>query len=326
MVRKNKENSTNKYKSIYYDLKEFYDQNSGALYSYQDFETAGIKEFNCITKRTPSIKEYEKNRLSYDLVKILSKDEFTDETLSEIDEYINLNPIMNYYENFIKSFKDSLEFNLNKIKINNLIKRIIFESNSSEYIKIGLILAPICELENIKEILSVFSIHNDYIFYVIKAYEYMGKCNNIIFELAKKSNGYGKVFCVMNLSPVNYQIRKWMIEEGALNEVGIPELLSSSMLSIDLLEYLESKDFNGEEIEGFAKSFSMMLSDYGLDEIKDGIKIFDKLVKIIDKVDGEIYSLYSVISIIYSIEATLIDVYKTKKVIASLNLVIKLKG
>jgi hypothetical protein len=313
MVRKNKENSTNKNKSIYYDLKEFYDKNSGALYSYQDFETAGIKEFNCITNRTPSIKEYEKNRLSYDLVKILSKDEFTDETLSEINEYIYLNPIINYYANFIKIFKDSLEFNTNNLEIKKLVKKMIFESNSSEEIKLGLILAPICELENIKEILSVFSIHNEYIFYVIKDYEYMEKCNNIIFELAKKSNGYGKVFCVMNLSPVNYEIRKWMIEEGPINKVGVPELISSCMLSIDLLEYLESKHFNGEEIEVFAKSFSMMLSDYGLDEIKDGIKICDKLVEIVNRVEGEIYSLYSVISIIYSIEATLIDDYKTKR-------------
>ena len=230
-----------------------------------------------------------------------------------INNYINLNPIISYYENFIKSFKDSLEFNTENSKINNLIRKMIMESNSSEEIKLGLILAPICKIENIKEILSIFSIHNDYIFYVIKAYEYIGKCNNIIFELAKKSTGYGKVFCVMNLSPINYEIKKWMIEEGSVNKVGIPELLSSSMLSMDLLEYLENFEFDGVEIEVFAKSFSMMLSDYGLDKIKDGIKTCDKLVEIIDKVNGKIYSLYSVISIIYSIEAILIDDYKTKR-------------
>ena len=313
MVRKNKDNSVSKKKSIYYDIKEFYDNNSGEIYSDQDFETAGIKEFECITNKIPSPKDYEKNRLANELVSIILKDGFSNETLFNINEYINLNPIINYYESFVKIFKDSFEFNTKNLKINNLIKKMIIESNSSEEIKLGLILAPICDLENIKDILSVFSIHNDYIFYVIKGYEYMGKCNDIIFELAKKSNGYGKVFCVMNLSPTNYEIKKWLVEEGAINKNGIPELLSSSMLSIDLLEYLESRDFNSEEIEAFAKSFSMMLSDYGLEEIKDGIKICEKLVKIIDKVNGEIYSLYSVISIIYSIEAILIDDYKTKR-------------
>lgn len=313
MVKKNKEDSTNK-KSIYYKLKEFHDRKLGVLYSYQDFETAGSREFNIITNKTRPLKAYERNRLANELIKILLKNKFSDKTLSNINEYITLNPIINYYQSFIKIFEASVEFNQdNNSKITSLVKKMITESNSSEQIKLGLILAPICKLENIEEILEIFSIHNDYIFYVIKAYEYMGKCNNTIFELAKKSREYGKVFCVMSLSPINYEIKKWMIEEGTINNVGIHELISHSMLSIDLLDYLENNDFNGEEVEIFAKSFSMMFSDYGLDEIKDGVKVCDKLVKIIDKVDGGIYSLYAVISIVYSIEAILSDDYKIER-------------
>ena len=141
----------------------------------------------------------------------------------------------------------------------------------------------------------------------------MGGYNNIIFEMAKKSKGYGKVFCVMNLRPITYEIRKWMIEEGSDNSVGVPELLSYSMLSLELLDYLENTEFDGEEIEVLAKSFSMLLSDYGLDDIKDGKKVCHKLLEIIDKANGGIYSLYVVISILYSIEAIVIDDYKTKR-------------
>ena len=50
MVKKNEEKLNNK-KSIYYDLKEFHDRNPGVLYSYQDFETAGIIEFKSITSK-----------------------------------------------------------------------------------------------------------------------------------------------------------------------------------------------------------------------------------------------------------------------------------
>lgn len=313
MVKRNKENLSNNDKSIYYNLKDFYDKNSGKLYSEQDFKTAGIKEFNSITNRTQSLKEYEKNRLAQGLINILLRDEFKDETLSKINEYIALNPIITYYESLIKNFKNSLKSSINKNIINSLIEKFIMENNSSEEVKLGLLLAPVCKLKNIEELLKIFSIHNDYIFYVVKAYEYIGNKNNIIFQLAKKSEGYGKVFCVMNLIPVNDEIRNWMIEEGSLNEVGIPELLSSCMLSMDLLGYLESKEFNSEEIEIFSRAFSMMLSDYGLHEVKDEIKVCNKLINIIDKVNGAIYSLYSVISIIYSIEAVLIDDYKTKR-------------
>lgn len=310
---KNKDNLNNKNKSIYYSLKGFYDINSGELYNDQDFEKAGKEEFDFIANRTNQFKEYEKNRIAHALVKILLNLKIDEETITKINEYISSNPIIAYYKSLVKEFKCSLGLSVNKKEISALIEKIIMESKSSEAIKLGLLLAPICKIKDIDEILKIFSIHNDYMFYVIKAYEYMGNKNNEIFELAKKSDWYGKVFCVMNLAPTNDEIKNWMIEEGAINQVGIPELLSSCMLSMDLLEYLESKEFNSEEIEVFSKTFSMLLSDYGIYEIKDAIKVCKKLISIIDKVNGEIYSLYSVISIIYSIEAVLIDDYKTNR-------------
>ena len=241
MVKKNKENLTYSKKSIYYDLKEFYDINSGVLYSYQDFEKAGILEFNSILGKMRPLQDYEKNIFASGLIKILLKDIFNDEKLSEVNGYITLNPIINYYESFIMLFKEQLEVNKDiSTKINSIVMKIVMDSDSSEEIKLGLILAPICNIENVKDILNIFSIHNDYLFYVIKAYEYIGCCNNIIFEFAKKSSGYGKVFCVMNLRPTTYEIRKWLIEEGSDNDVGIPELLGYSMLSLELLDYLES--------------------------------------------------------------------------------------
>lgn len=310
---KDKENKAKNNKSIYYKLKEFYDENSGELYTDQDFEKAGKDEFDFIADRPNQLREYEKNRLAHGLVKILLNEELNEKNLLKIKDYITSNPIITYYKSLIKEFKYSFELSVNKKKLSDLIEKFIKESSTSEEIKLGLLIAPICKLKNIDEILKIFSIHNDYVFYVVKAYEYMGNKNNDIFELAKISEGYGKVFCVMNLVPTNDEINNWMIEEGSINQVGVPELLSNCMLSIDILEYLESKEFNSEKIEVFSKAFSMLLSDYGIYEIKDAIKVCKKLISIIDKVNGEIYSLYSVISIIYSIEAVLIDDYKTKR-------------
>jgi hypothetical protein len=314
MAKKNIENATYNKKSIYYDLKEFHDRNPDVLYSYQDFEVAGKKEFKSITNKIRQLQDYEKNRLANELIESLCKEAFSEYKISSVCDYITLNPIINYYESLIKFFRDLIENNedillIMKDKISHLLKN----SEYMEEVKLGLMLAPICRIENLEDILNVFSIHNDYLFYVIKAYEYIGKHNNIIFEIAKRSKGYGKVFCVMHISPTTYEIRKWMIEESSDNNVGVTELLSYGMLSLDILDYLENTKFYKDELETFAKAFSMLLSDYGLDEIKDSIKVCNKLLEIIDNIDGGIYSLYAVISMLYSIEAIIIDEYKNKK-------------
>lgn len=314
MVKKNNENFKNSERSIYYDLKEFHEMNPGVLYSYQNFETAGLKEFKITTNKLRSLPDYEKNRLANELADIILNDINKEDNFNDVRGYLKINPIINYYDNFIKLFRELLEVNNDlKIKVKKVARNMLIESVHNEEVKFGLIIAPICEVDNIKELLEVFSIHNDFIFYVIKAYEYIGGCNNIIFEMAKISHEYGRVFCVMNLSPTTSEIRKWMIEEGCNNNVGVTELLSYCMLSLDILEYLNKTEFDKKQLEIFSKSFSMLLSDYGMEDIKNAIKVCNKLLEIINKLNGGIYSLYAVISMIYLIEVVIIDEYKNNK-------------
>lgn len=311
MVKKDKKNII---KSIYYDLKEYHYSNANEIYGYQDFEIAGKREYKVITKKTHQLENYEKNRLANELMKIFIKEIYSSNELKNVNSFIASNPIIRYYDNFIKLFKEFISNDNNALKnFRNSIIKLIKESAYSEEVKLGLSLAPFCNIEDIDEILEIFSIHNEYLFYTIMAYEHIGKCNNIIFELAKKSKGYGKVFCVMNLKPITNEIKKWMIEEGADNNVGGTELLSYTMLSLDLVDYLENTEFTKREIELLSKSFSLLFSDYGIEEINDGTIVCRKLLEIIDKNSSGIYSLYAVISILYSIEAVIIEDYKNKR-------------
>lgn len=320
MVKKGKESFTDNKKSIYYDLKEFNDRNSGVLYSYQDFETAGKKEFKIVTKKIRPLEDYEKNRLANELMRILSTDISSNNELKNVSGFITLNPIINYYDSFINLFKTYTSENKEMLlKAGNQVNKLIKTSAYSEDIKLGLLLASICNSQEIEQLLKVFSIHNDYIWYTLKAYEYLGGYNNTIFELAKISKGYGKLFCVMELKPTTNEITKWMIEEGSDNNVAVTELLSYTMLSLELLDYFNNAKFDAEELESVLKSFSMLLSEYGLDEIKDSVKVCNKILEIVNGIGNGIYSLYAVISILYSIEANIIEEYKNKKNISSYN-------
>ena len=301
--------------SIYNDLKEFYNRNKGVLYSYQDFEVAGIKEFKVISNKIRQLETYEKKRFSTELIKMI-EDVFssTTEDLSNLEGYITLNPIINYYYSFRKSIKALCRTSPMVLeKLGKLSTDILLNSNSSEMIKFALVTGEICNIPEMDHFLNIYSIHNEYLFYVIKAYENMNDGNKIIFDLAKKAKGYGKVFCVISLQPVNHEIEKWMIEYGAENNVAISELLSYTMLSLNLLEYLKSNSFNEDEVELFSKSFSMLISDFSLDDINNGLEVCRILIELIDKFGKGIYSLYASISIIYAIENLVLDKYREDK-------------
>ena len=310
MINLNEEDSTYNKESIYHELKEFHDTHIGVLYSYQDFEIAGIREFKAVFNKVRPLKEYEKNRMAAELIKLLKNviEEEEEEELLKIDGYLTLNPIINYYDNYVKELKALKESDVNiSESLNELLYNILVNSSSSEEVKLALISANIFNFKGIEKVLEVLSIHNEYIFYVIKIYENMRNGNELIFKLAKNSKGYGKLFSVMTLKPINYEIKNWMINYGYENNVGTSELLLYSMLSLDLLDYLENNEFDGNEIELLSKAFCMLLSEYGLDEIDNQIKVCEKLIEKIYENGTGIYSLYACISIIYSIEALVLD-------------------
>lgn len=301
-------------KCIFDDIKEFYDKNTGELYSYQDFEKSGLKEFEIISNRSRDLKLYEKNRLADDFIKLLFRVLEGNDDIKVIEEYVISNPVITYYSSLESFIKGICEDENKKKSVAEFTVNVITKNNTPELIKSALIILPLVKKEHIYELLSVYSIHNDYLFYVLNAYEHIGVSNAEFFEIAKKSKGYGRFFAVLHLKPVTYEIINWMVEEGSSNEVGVSQLVYINMLSLDLVEYMNNSVFSKEKVEKLSKSFSIMLSDYGLREVKDEEKFCKKILEEIDKYPAGIYSLYITISILYSVEADLIEYYKDKKI------------
>ncbi|GAA0075778.1 HIRAN domain-containing protein [Clostridium sp. CTA-5] len=311
-------------KSIYRELEEFYYKNPGIPYSYQDFEMAGFNEFNVAFNKTKPLEVYDQIKLSNELINILLGYDRNNkkEVLENIKGYLTLNPIINYYDIFLRSFRAIYEGN-NKYKENliNIIKSLLYESDSSEEIKLSLIMQCVIKLDKIDEILNLLSINNEYTFYIIKVYESMENSNQNIFTLAKKSNWYGKPVCIQSLQPVNSVIKEWLMQESLENNLGDVECLSYTILALDILKYLKSGKVNEDNIQSMSKSISLLFSEYSIDSIDDGLNICFEFLKIVNQFGKDIYSLYATTSIEYAIEALILDEYDIDDVedICSLN-------
>ncbi|MBE6062835.1 MAG: DNA-binding protein [Clostridium butyricum] len=310
---------SNAEKSYYIELKEFYENNQGELYSFQDLEMAGNYEYRVFTGKVKPLKEFRQNKIAAGLVKILLKVNNNQKEYKCIEKYLKLNKIIYYYESFRDTLNAVIENdNEKKTFFKQLAENIILTSRNEEIIKLALIICQIVEIENLEKILDVFSIHNDFIFYVINDYSHMEGKNNKIFEIVKNSKSYGKFFGIAYLKVVTNEMENWLVENGCIDNYGIPEITEYSILAVNILEYLNRVEFTSSSIDVFAKTFSVMLSDYGLYELDDKINVCKKILEIINEVGGKIYSLYAVVSILYSIDGIIIEYYKEKKNIDTL--------
>lgn len=101
----------NKEKYIYDDLKEFYNKNKSQLYTYQDLELSGKNEYEISIKKSYQLKEYEKNRLSNELIEIIINVSKEYKQIKKLINYINANQVILYYDNYIKLLKNYLKYN-----------------------------------------------------------------------------------------------------------------------------------------------------------------------------------------------------------------------
>ncbi|AOR23998.1 HIRAN domain-containing protein [Clostridium taeniosporum] len=302
----------NKEKNIYEDLKGFYHDKPGVTFSYQDFEITGLREFKVLYNKIKPLKKNQRVKLGNELIDLLIDyiREPKKEVFENIKGYMALNPVSDYYEEFIKSFKALIEsFKQFKDDLTLFLKKLIFEGNSHDEIKLGLMMSCTIKINNIEEVLRVLSISNEYIFYVIKVYETMNNCNERVFYLAQNSRGYGKAICVHELQPVSNEIIEWLILYGLEDNFGYLESLEYSMLSVNLLKYLKSGRINESNIRLLSKSFSVLFSEYAVNDIENGINVCFEYFKLVNMYGKDIYSLYGVISGIYSIDTFIFQEY-----------------
>lgn len=307
-------------KSYYLEFKEFYNKNKGEPYTFQDFQEAGSREYRVFTGKIKPLRLFEQNKSASRLVNILMEVFYHEKDYKYIEEYLESNPIIYYYESIRQTLRVVIEnYDSEKVILKQFVDNIILNSTNKEMVKLALIMAQVLEVDNLEEILDVFSIHNDFMFYVMNNYSHMKNKNDKIFEIAKRAESYGKFFALVYLKASTCEIDNWLVEYGCTDKSAIPEMIEYSILSVDILKYLNRIKFDCHNIELFAKAFCIILSDYGLDEVEDKIAVCNKILEIVNEVGGGIYSLYAVISILYSVDGIIIDYYKEKKDVETLD-------
>lgn len=284
------------------DLMEWWNKYKYKPYEKIDMLMAGEKECDAIYL-DQSITAREKEELANGLLEILIESFKYEGKAEDVIRFIKRFPIIDYYFIFIDKIKILLkERMITKEELFITGKYYANECEESEGIKLGLTLLRFADNIDALEILKIYSNHNEFIFYCIEAIKEYSMCNSIIFNIAKASNGYGKIIAVSNLEPLTEEIKEWIIEEGSLNNILEEVLLILKFNEYDYLNYFGSGRKTKNKYEIFTRNLKLLcqiedtLREYITFEI---INLYFEYYKKFDINFDNLYVMYSMLMLLY---------------------------
>ena len=134
---------------------------------------------------------------------------------------------------------------------------LLTESKNIESVKAGLVMLAMFQFDyQIKNIIRLFAQADEFTYFAVRTMDEWENSNLDIFDTAKRTTGWGRVYAMEMLVPTNIYIRNWMVE-NALN-VKVPK----EQLPADYFEFLEK--IKGTSVTD--KYLYCSVKPYGMDE------------------------------------------------------------
>ena len=103
-----------------------------------------------------------------------------------------------------------------------LTLELLKTSDSIELVKLGIAMMGLFDLSGVSEAVDLFTVlgaYEDFTLFCVVAAGNWTNSNAIVFNLAKRVDGWGKIHAVERLNPETEEIRDWILREGCSNSV-----------------------------------------------------------------------------------------------------------
>lgn len=300
---------------LYVNLEKHWNKNQYKYYRKQDLKFSGKEECGEIYTEEYFSKNMQ-GELADGLLELLIN--YHDNSY-EILNYLRRFKIIKFYEEFLSKLDILVkELVFSKGELYDLGSYYAKECTDEELIKLGLLLLKFNDDESSLNILKVFSTHNDFIFYSLEAIKGYKKCNSIIFDIAKKTVGYGKIISMSQVEPLTEEIKTWIVGDGIKNIFLEEFLVAISFNKVDYYDYF----FEGEKTSKKYKILTRnLLLFYELKETFvnnisiDLIELYCNYFESYKYNFDNIYVMCALLSLFYKVEgeSSLIDVLNLSK-------------
>jgi hypothetical protein len=158
------------------------------------------------------------------------------------------------------------------------IEELVLTSPDRNVVKYGLYLMTLGEVDVNKEIIINLSKHDEFTVHAIRAALLCAKePNEIIFDIAKHVDGWGKISAVEYLSPGTDEIREWLLRYGCANNIMDNYLALICAEKGQLLESLRADEIDDPLFSGTGIILKALIEDTGpagsIKDYKDGAAV-----------------------------------------------------
>ena len=125
----------------------------------------------------------------------------------------------------LEDLQDYIAENHSKLDPNNLFDygmHLLFESEDKEGVKFGLSLLELFKtdkMSKLKTAVRTIGLSDEFTLFAIFVMHHWTDGNNEIWELAKKTHGWGRIHAIDHLDPDTEEIRHWLLTDGVHNDV-----------------------------------------------------------------------------------------------------------
>lgn len=182
------------------------------------------------------------------------------------------------------------------------IEELVVTSPDRNVVKYGLYLMTLGEVDVNKNIILNLAKHDEFTVHAIRAALLSEKDpNEMIFDIAKHVDGWGKISAVEYLSPDTEEIRDWLLRYGCANNIMDNYLALICADRGQLLEALRADEIDDSLFAGAGVILKALIEDTGpaesIDDYKDGVAVVGLYLSHAGKRDLNIDDLLTVCAI-----------------------------
>lgn len=212
----------------------------------------------------------------YEIVKLISKGEYNDAEIG-LNNYffdetqVRTLAVIDDVQQWILDNGDSLD-------INNLVHFALQEilmSKNIEVIKFSLTICELFDLSGWKECadaIEKLALSDEFTLFCGFAVRGWPNKNDLIFSMAKKVRGWGRVFAITELEPTSDAIKKWLLEEGCDDDIMAEYSALEVAKKIDINSLVKKDNLTQDEYKQIGNVIENLIPEGpcpGISELKD---------------------------------------------------------